>query len=260
MSFAFNVFGVYCNSAEQPVILGGGFFTKIANGVSLLGSIPDPKTLNENALSIEQTPLSGIPLSQVTKCTRTMPSGTIYFNETQRTLLLSLFTNVEVNAVNFTTPTSFYDGTFCTTCQQVTICGASGDCQKMCIGDAFRTPNTDKTFLQKALCGNLGCEPPEHYFYSQTRNLYLCDDNSCTSRTLGQAYDQLLASKGATLFNQNVDGTINPSSDNIVGITCQDLKPRLAFFGIDVFEFKYWAIIMLIVLAFWGLTWILNAN
>lgn len=234
LSLLFNVFGIYCNSADLPVQLGAG----ITSGISLIGQVPDPTLLSSESINLEEGGYT-ILSDQVTECSTRVPSGTIIFKDK--------------TTINFTTPTDFYDGQFCTECEEVEVYTeltgrVGGFTKKWCYGDVTR--DEEKNLVQRALCGGTACEPPQHYYYDQSQNLYQCADLTCMGITQGQKWDELLKSKGATLMYNTIDET-NPSSERFVGITCNELSPRLAVYGIDIFNFSMWMMIMVIILLLW---------
>lgn len=231
-TYAFNMFGIYCNSNNEPVKI----HTNIIDQIALIGEIPDYKTLGLNAIPTEEAGFT-VASQQVTACSRQFPSGTIETeNGTQTT---------------FTQSRWFYDGTFCTECNKVSVCGISGDCNNFCETDVTRITEEQKGFFQKAFCGRVGCEPPEHYYYDATRNIYICLDNTCQATTIATLWDNKLASKGATTLYQGTQGNQNPAYTNFAGITCLEIQPRLAVFGIDVFSFTLWIFLIII----FGLAW-----
>ena len=236
LSIVFSAFGIFCNSAEQPVKLNPNLFTS----VSLIGEIPDPKELGKEQLNLEESGFTIIS-EQVTECSMEVQHG--YYIKEDGTL------------INFTAPRFFYDGTFCTDCEKVkvfdTVTGrVGGFTKKWCLGNTYRVE--DKSLIKKNLCGSLSCEPPQHYFYRYPNNAYLCADNSCTTITLGQRWDELLSSKGATLMYPSARNVRNPSGDNALGITCSDLRPRMAIYGIDLFTYSTWLVLTLIVILLWA--------
>ena len=233
LSLAFNAFGVYCNSADVPVKLNANFLDNIA----LIGQVPDPELLGREALELGEFGIS-VGSAGLTECSQLVPAGTIYFEDD--------------TAQNFTTPTWFYDGTFCTNCQEVNIKKPAGDVDKVCFGNVERKSQADKTLLQRTFCGGLGCEPPEHYYYDQNTNTYVCADETCAGITLGQKWDELLFSKGAVpYYLEDQPDLRNPSAEHLTGITCENLKPRFAVFGVDLFTYNIWIFITLIVILLW---------
>jgi hypothetical protein len=236
LSIIFNSFGIYCNSANEPVQLN----TNILTSISLISQIPDPKQLGLEQLNMEESGITIIS-EQITECSTQVQEGYYILSNNQR--------------INFNTPTYFYDGTYCTECNAITLYDnvtgrVGGVSKKWCVGKVAR--NEDKSLLQKALCGNLACEPPQHYQYDPTPNAYTCSDQTCAGITLGQKWDELLASKNAQLMYQTQDNQRQTSADQLLGITCQDLKPRLAIWGIDLFRYEY----IFVLLIIWILIWI----
>jgi hypothetical protein len=238
LSIIFLAFGTYCNSANQPVQLNANWLTNL----DLAGQIPDPKTIGLNALPMEEGGISVIT-EQVSYCSTQIDKGYYVTEEGIQT--------------NFTTPKWFYDGTFCTDCERVKVYDmgnnrVGGFVKTWCLGNVNR--KEDKGILQRTLCGGTACEPPPHYYYSSTPNLYICADTTCKDITLGQMWDEKLSQKGATLIYPAPSNTRNPSSNNFIGITCTNLHPKLGIYGIDVFNFSMWCIIVLITLLLWAVT------
>jgi hypothetical protein len=229
ISMIFQVFGIYCNSADEPVNTGS-----IISGITLLGEVPDPKLLNKEALEMEEGGISVIS-EQITFCSRQLPSGTIYYeNDT---------------ASNFSTPTWFYEGRFCTDCETADVCGIASDCQKLCIGNVNR--KEDKSILQRTFCGGLACEPPLHYTYDYQRNIYVCNDESCAGQTIGKKWDELLASKGATIMYPHVDSQRKTGAKDMLSIKCEELRPRLAIYGFDILNFNVIIFCLVIFVLLW---------
>lgn len=229
LSIIFNSFGIYCNSANEPVKLN----TNILTSISLIGQIPDPADINKADIDIENDPA-------VQLCSRKIGTG-YYLKED----------NTQTNFTN----RWFYIGTYCTQCNKITLYDNGVNQGEWCEGDASRTPEENRGILQKALCGTTACEPPKDYYYSQSQNKYVCSNtNTCTGATIAQKWDELLASKEAGMLYPNVPtGTRNPSAEYAIGITCKELKPRLGIWGIDLFRFEYILIIIILGVLFWVL-------
>lgn len=230
LSFAFNVFGIYCNSGNQPVTLGGN----VLAGISLLGQTPDFELLNRETLEINEL-FVGKLTADHTACTTGYDSGTIiYKNKTEERF--EQFTSFHVRA--------------CMQCEVVNVCGDNGgECINVCKGDAFR--DQTKNILQKLTCGKVACEPPPHYYFDQSENVYACADETCGGITLGQSWDELLSEKNANLLYPEFKNSRNPSSNSFVGITCTELKPKLAIYGFDLFNFTNLLILLIIFALIW---------
>lgn len=229
LSIIFNAFGIYCNSANEPVQLN----TNILTSISLIGQIPEPKDINRLDIDIENDPSKQL-------CSRQINEG--YYLKQDGT------------TINFT-KRWFYIGTLCTNCNKITLYDSNNNVGEWCEGDASRIPDADRKITQKLLCGITACEPPKNYYYSQSQNLYICSNTAtCTGATLAQKWDELLASKEAhPLYPDVPTGTRNPSADKILGITCKELKPRLGIWGIDLFRYEYIFIILIIYILVWVL-------
>ncbi len=234
VSVIFQSVGIYCNSADQPVQVSGVF-----TGINLITQVPDPELLGREGLTTEEAGITIIS-EQVTYCSKQIQSGTIE--------------NLETNTItNFTNPTWFYDGTFCTDCNKVSVCSITGDCTRYCEGNVIRKTSAQKNIFQKAICGNIGCEPPEHYYYDQSQNIYACEDETCEGITLGQKWDEVLAGKGAKLIYPTIEQQRNPSSEKFVGITCTELKPKLALFGLDILSLNIMIVLLIIIILVWAI-------
>lgn len=233
INFSLNLFGVYCDSADQPVNLGLNIFTNIG----LISQVPNANEINLAGRSAEEWGYSMLS-QEVTKCSKQIRTGGTIIYDTG-------------NEENINNNTWFYDGGFCTNCELVTIYDNVGNSHRYCLGDVFRQSRDDLSWLKKQLCGSwISCEPPEHYYYDQTVNRYVCEDETCTDQTIGTAWDELLQEKGATYLYPEGSNTKRKHT-NFVGVTCEDIRPKITIYGINVFNYTYWVIIMLIILCFW---------
>lgn len=249
LTVLFNVFGVFCNSAQEPVQISPNV---IAN-INLMANTP-----NFNEIGNEQIDPISIPLlSQVedaVECANLETPPTSYIILEPDTN--SFFVNLgfyQGQEINITQPTWFYgaSASACTICQRVRVLDKSGLASRYsaCYGDVYRKPEADKTFTQKMFCG---CQPPEHYYFDSHAGAYKCIDETCDGITLGQKWDELLSSKGATLLYPTMNEGRDKSSDGLLSISCSQLSPRLATFGIDLFSFPVWVFITLMMILFWA--------
>lgn len=246
LSLIFNVFGIYCNSANVPMQL----HSNIINNFDLINDVPDPKNLNLNVItnpdSVQKT---------VTFCSYYVENGTFKGSDGTTTLITQRY---------------LYKDDGCIQCQntgRLTAQTAQPD-----LFGFIPLPNTeintnacadliisgkdekDKSFLQKISCGEEGltgrCEPPKHYQYNSNKNFYECADNTCESKTIGTMWDEKLSKAGATSYYTTTTSR-NPSSDNFIGVTCVDLRPRLAIYGADLFNYKMWILLTVLLIVFW---------
>jgi len=235
-----NVFGVYCDSNDNPVKVS------LASGVALIGKVPDYELLNSNQVKLNKVFLTSE--DKHTDCSVLLTEGTVTFEDETTTDIKDIEGGVWV-----------YDGAYCTDCEEVRIKNSdvgllsnvnAGDLASgVCWGDVDRKINYSN-WWKKSVCGSGECEPPINYKYSSDLNRYICVDDSCLSQTgqgqnSGAKWDEELKKKGAERFYP--EGITNELSDiNAVGFVCEDLKPKLTFFGIEVFNYRYWILIMVI--------------
>ena len=235
-----SVTGIYCDSANNPVKLGGGFIKNI----ELADEVPNMAFLN---LEAEEQAEYGISQFSdlITKCSKIIPYGLIQYPD---------------GAEEAFTDKYFFDGTFCTDCESVTIIeqlanGDVFDTHNFCTGTVLRLDKEDKSVWQKMFCGGMfgGCEPPEHYFWSQELDVFLCSDETCEGITLGEKWDAKLQEAEATYLYP--EGIIAKTSyEKLVGITCTDIKPNLTVYGIPILDYKIWILLMLVAILVWVLT------
>jgi len=241
----FQAFGIFCNSAEQPVNTGLNPFSNIA----LMMDKPDPDTLNQEVIKLNKVLF--LSYNKHTDCSIRLDSGTIIFPDGTK--------------INITEPTWFYDGAYCTDCLEVTIenppvgllTGVSKEALEngICYGDVYPTPEEEKGWYKRQACSHKGgeeCEPPIGYYWDAELNLYICQDESCSEKTSGEDWDNKLTEKGATPIYPEKEKT-GTGYTSFISIKCRDLKPRLAIYNIEIFDYKIWLLIMLITIGIWAL-------
>ncbi len=157
-----------------------------------------------------------------------------------------------------------YDGGFCTNCTVIENHDSDGFLSDsalhtnigLCAGDAYRTPDENKTWLQKFQCESKGdknfysfaCEPPLGYYYDYETNAYVCVDD-CIDFTTNQTSLALASLQEAGYFATPPVGDESPP---FVGIKCFGNTPKLTFIGIDIFDIRIWALLFLIILLWWA--------
>lgn len=232
------VFGVYCDSSDNPVSLG---VTSIGTNIGLLDEVPDPETINLEVIepqSVQET---------VDECSLCYDAGEV--------------TVIDENGIrtNITETRCFYNyGDGCVNCNEVvdldpTQFTLTGTLRNYCDGDAFRKPTEDLSTLGRVFCGAsyLGrCSPPEHYFYESALDKYVCEDETCEGLTASIIWNEKLSKAGGTLIYPEGKDT-RRNYESFVGVICEDLEPKLAVFGIPVFDYKLWVLLMLVIMIFW---------
>lgn len=229
-----HLFGVFCDSADHPVNIGLNIF----NNIDLISEIPSTEFIGVEAIGTANLQRG------VEECSQYYESGTIIYDDGTKE--------------NFT-ERWFYNGRACTTCEIITVdpegFTLTGN-QKLCLGDALRQSNEDKSLLDKWFCGKKWfgrCEPPEHYYYDSAINLYMCEDETCEGITMGMVWDDKLQEQGATYLYP--EGTFTKTSyDKFVSITCSDIKPNITVYSIPIFDYRMWILLTLVIILIWVLT------
>jgi len=246
IQFLLQVFGVYCNSADQPVNVGIGL-----DSVTLWLHKPSFEDLNKEGIALNK--IIAISTKKETDCSIYITDG----------YLIDEFGNQE----EITEGEWFYDGAFCTDCEVVKIFNASlnfisrGDFDiwnGVCRGNVnFKD---DKGWYKHFWCDTMKkefCQPPRDYYYNSGTNMYVCNAEACsksTSETIKDNWDNTLNDAGATfIYPEGLSGEIDSYKDyrRAVGVTCKDLAPQIAIFGINVFDYKLWILIFLLSILFW---------
>jgi hypothetical protein len=128
----------------------------------------------------------------------------------------------------------------------------------VCTGDAYPLANLSGWTYSNCfgLLGN-GKIIPTHYLFNSTDGRYHCvDEDYCGANATQKpisAVDNVLAANGAKLMYPAKVSRVK--MENAVFIKCSNnLNPRLTFFGIDLFDYRFWLILGLIGVLFWTLT------
>ena len=244
ISYAFNVFGIYCNSANEPV--------KVANmftGLSLIFEKPDSSLLGKTTIETKE-------VLWVEECSiLAEQGGTFRFDQEGDQDLTGLNPNSQDGLTYEIDNTMYlYLSPACTNCRTgwYKPNNSNNLPRRTCFGNVEAIPDGKKTFGQQVSCVLNGCEPPKNYEFDTKTNNYRCIDESCKSKTQGDNWDALLKSKQAELLYPNTNNKRNTGADGFIGITCTDINPKLAIFGFDFLNYK----IMLLGLVLAVLIWI----
>jgi hypothetical protein len=254
IQYSLYIFGIYCDSANNPVKLSSGIFANIG----LINEIPDDMSLlDKEVVEIEETPATKILGKSVSLCSQ-------YYSDYR------LRSSNGTETWFYNEGRYFYDGTYCTDCEAVRILPIiytnanrssytpQASEKKYCLGDVQHKENYGGLFgwMKKSICLSSSdviggaCNPPKNYFYSYQINTYLCANNNCTGITLGQIWDDKLKNSGGVSLYPNGDN-VTKSYTSAVNIKCEDLSPKIAVFGIPVFDYKLWFMILLIGVVLW---------
>lgn len=231
LSILFNSFGIYCNSANEPVKLNAN----LLSGVSLITQIPDLEEIGREAVE-----------GNVKSCRKQFNTQDAYF-----------YIPSTNTTKNITTNLWYYEGTYCSQCTTGILKKTNGQetiNQEYCTDRAYPTPTENKTWWQKTVCSSENsifgsCEPPKGYYFDQNVGYYVCNSQDCTGKTIADKWDEKLAENGATLLYASTED--NLKAVNSIGITCTELKPRLALWGVDLFRYEYIFLLIIIVILIW---------
>lgn len=245
-----NGFGVYCDSADNPVRISNVF-----SSIDLMNEIPDTDLLNLEVIEPQETE-SYLRSSHCNLC-----------YEAGEVIVIRELRNGSKIEQNISQRTCFYKDSGCVICEDVVELNPIdynifGNLRGYCMGKATIKPYEDKNLFQKALCGAKFyglCQPPEHYFYDGVTEQYLCEDETCTGITAGDRWDDKLRKAGAIMLYpkltteelaRNPDKTpvTKIDSDKLVQVSCQYLQPTITIYGIPIFDYRYWLIIMIIII------------
>ena len=148
----------------------------------------------------------------------------------------------------------FYREGRCFNCTEAEICldpngGFWCNRRNVCFGDA--RPLEDGLSLACKWRGVGSCDIPKGYVWNSTVGAFFCEDDTICGDNATDAATQvdfLLKRAGAVDL---YDDKNTNSYKHIVGITCDsNLNPQLAFFGIPLFNFKIWVLLMVVVVMF----------
>ncbi len=147
-----------------------------------------------------------------------------------------------------TNGTCYYDGGYCTECTETTISDIGGyKTETYCGSDVYRVDN--KGFFKKWICEGreLGCEPPIGFYFNQTLCGYVCmsDNETCTGLNVGQIWDIKLNDLGGRKIYENDEST-GRAYDDAFRLSCIELRPTFKFFGIPIFDFRIWIVLLLV--------------
>lgn len=236
-SYALNFTGNYCDTNGNEYTTGA---FRIADNIELLASMPKNSELGQQEIPVDETVALIIP-----KCIA-------FFNDPYTYEGGWFITNRAyiTNGSGY-----YYDGGFCTDCEKDKIFdNTTGNSGTYCLGDVYRLEDNEKSWAQKSLCGTTlgGCEPPANYYYDHNTASYVCVDNSCEGQTIGDVWNKKLLSIGAKI--QEPDDIPKRSYLKALAIQCDvgDVNPKFKFFGIELFNYKLWVVIMLLSLLIWG--------
>lgn len=238
------LFGYFCDSQDNLVRTEFNFITNM----QLLQNKPEVELLSTKGMLTEEFGISSIS-EEISGCSRNIRFAELrYENETENR-------NLTGGA-----PEWFYDGGFCANCSKYVWITEWNDAtfqfrasseKKWCEGDAYI--NYDKNFIQELFCA---CEPPNHYFYNQSANIYSCLDYTCKNVTIAMIWDDQLSKAGGEVIKQeNETDMVNKDYNHVFEIKCMDFKfrPSITIFGIKLFNYQYWVLGLVLLFLIWAI-------
>lgn len=130
-----------------------------------------------------------------------------------------------------------------------------------CYGDAYPIPYENRSWTQKILCNpSRRCMPPPHYYYDYDTGLFTCYDiDVCgifTNITTVYKIDDYLHDAGGELMYDNQNKN---DYKKMMLFKCQnDGQPILTLYGIPLFDYKIWLMIIVIAVLIMFLSMIKN--
>jgi len=119
-----------------------------------------------------------------------------------------------------------------------------------CFGDAYAIDYDEMGWIQKLVCKpNSRCMPPEHYYYDYSSGLFTCQDLdicgvNATNNSITYRLDDYLKSAGAELMYGEES---NNDYKRLLYFKCsKDANPNLTLYGIPIFDYKIWLVLMVI--------------
>lgn len=139
-------------------------------------------------------------------------------------------------------------------CVKVRACPEGSICSVACEGDVYPKNYTDIIFIYRWKCQyefwHTGCEVPEGMFFNKYTGNFECYTQDCIDEALDDAtktWDRQLKELGAKYVYP--EGTTTKYSyERFVGVTCKDLSIHLAVFGVDIFDYKLWVMLTLVII------------
>lgn len=232
-SYFLHIGGVHCNSEREVVKVD---FIDV--------------TSNLNIMKASGALLRGMSLNITEVYPDRRPEDCYYF---ARELSTGYFEECNITDPHVDCKYWLKDGSYggCHDCVEDTICFDSqrvlGICgwQSVCSGDVMYSNDTGGMN-----CGD-ACYTPKYYQFNSTTGLFdclnetYCGENSTLSFT--EIDEKIERANGVLLYEASTDGDYM----SLVKLKCNsDLRPRLTIVGIDVFNYKIWLLLAVIVVLF----------
>lgn len=245
--FILNTTGNFCDTAGNEYQTGA---LQFSTNFQLISNMPSEEELDSETLDAD-----AYTKGTIIECSY------LYNNETWVYYTRGNKTEKEL-------PTNYYfkdDG--CIICEQSvyayttnTLIGGRSTRINICLDQKIYPKSYEQmSFLEKRTCGeSLGrCAIPEGYYYDAENDIFVCDSDLCRSEdgetnTVGELWNLKLKEKGATMKTPSVYG--DRDYRNAVRIECEegDLTPKLRFFGINIFDYKLWLLLMVLSALAWA--------
>ncbi len=125
--------------------------------------------------------------------------------------------------------------------------GGSYKIHSRCLSDAYELPINEKNIYQKTACNSFACTPPKGYYWeSDTGNFDCYDNNTCGINITEQNVQEIDVLLDESNSNKLYVGINENDYRKAVLITCDEqLTPIFTFYGIPIFNYEFWVLIML---------------
>jgi len=131
----------------------------------------------------------------------------------------------------------------------------TGDWYDVCVSDALPYGRDNDSDIWSDCFGD-ACVVPKYYYFDMETGQYICTNLTIcgtNSTYRNSRLDEMLETAGAELIYPPISN--NNDYRKAIQISCSnDYKPRLTFFGIDIFDYKIWVLLTIIYVMFLGIS------
>ena len=238
--FILNSTGNFCDTAGNEYSTG---VFSVSTNFQLIRSMPSDDELSSASLDPDDNVIS----STLATCVGFYGSGWHYKddNGTEQNLTIGSY---------------YRSSNKCVSCDLVKVYSdTQTNFERICTGDAYPLSPEEMGWWWRSTCGKqVGfCKPPINYYYESSNQQYVCNDDSCIQEegeitTQGELWNQKLLEEGAKLKADSVYE--ERDYRNAVAIECEagDLTPKMRFFGINIFDYKLWLMLMVLSALVWA--------
>lgn len=241
--FFLHLFGFHCNTSSELVQTSP---LKVITNLKL-GFIGADEYINTSSYVPENLETLGLA---TTSCRKPVciSNGNYYYQSN---------TQCDNKTIVYPYLTNRLSYSRCITCSgeinHTAIFGVAGfvDNVYLCHGDANRIDKDDMNWFQSWSCDEDRCIPPNHYYYEYDTGTYDCLDNDICGLNASEIIslvDDLLENADGELLYKTSE---TKDYKSVVRLNCdKQLSPQLTFFGIPVFDYRIWLMLIIIYIMF----------